>query len=108
MLDELTCIPILWNIFPLHPHKPDNHASNRTPTSTEIGLGEPFLRELLAMVPVETVVAVGKKAAAGLTTWGIAAIPVRHPAHGGSTQFREELLAALGSTAVNESPSETR
>ena len=30
---------ILWNALQMHPHKPGNHHSNRTPTPTEIAIG---------------------------------------------------------------------
>lgn len=97
-LDDLALIPLLWNVFPFHPHRDGESLSNRTPTATEIQAGEPYLRELLAAFPVKIVVTVGKKASYALGRWGIEAAAIRHPAHGGAVQFRRELKALAGRT----------
>lgn len=81
--------PLLWNACPWHPHQPAKPASNRTPASHEVAAGEPFLRQLLALFAVHTVVAVGNQAARALTNWGIPHRAVRHPAHGGKQGFVE-------------------
>ncbi|MCP4417035.1 MAG: hypothetical protein GY805_10455, partial [Chloroflexi bacterium] len=84
-------LPLLWNIFPFHPHKTNSPQSNRTPTAKEIGAGRPFLQSLLNLFPQITIIAVGKKAATALTKWGIEHTAVRHPAHGGAKQFQATL-----------------
>jgi uracil-DNA glycosylase len=79
---------ILWNAMQLHPYRPDNLWSNRTPTPAEIGLGEPALRMLIAAFPAARIVAVGKKSEGLLREMGIPiAGSVRHPANGGATEF---------------------
>ncbi|MBI5429893.1 MAG: uracil-DNA glycosylase [Nitrosomonadales bacterium] len=79
---------ILWNAMQLHPYRPDNLWSNRTPTPSEISLGEPALRMLTAAFPDAKIVAVGKKSEGLLHEMGIrTAGSVRHPANGGATQF---------------------
>ncbi len=79
---------ILWNAMQLHPYRPDNLWSNRTPTPSEISLGEPALRMLLEAFPNAKVVAVGKKSEGLLHEMGIHTTgSVRHPANGGATQF---------------------
>lgn len=90
-LDDLALRPLMWNIFPFHPHRPGHPASNRTPTSMEILSGQPFVRALLDTFPIAYVVAVGNKAAHALEQWSIGATAVRHPAHGGGAQFRRQL-----------------
>jgi uracil-DNA glycosylase len=80
--------PLLWNIFPFHPHQPGKPQSNRTPKVSEIAAGRPFLEQLLHIFPGVRLVAVGKKASVGLTRWGYDYTAVRHPAQGGATQFQ--------------------
>ncbi len=83
--------PLLWNAFPLHPHRPGKPASNRTPARHEVELGEPFLHQLLTLFAIKTVVAVGNQAAYALTHWHIPHQKVRHPSHGGKQAFQEGL-----------------
>lgn len=79
---------ILWNAMQLHPYRTDNVWSNRTPTPSEISLGEPALRMLVDAFPDAKIVAVGKKSEWLLNEMGIpTAGSVRHPANGGATQF---------------------
>lgn len=79
---------ILWNALQMHPHKPGERRSNRTPTPAEIALGEPALRMLMDAFPSARVVAVGRKAEGLLRAIGVApAATVRHPANGGATEF---------------------
>ena len=84
----------LWNSFPLHPHKPGEPLSNRTPTKDELEVGGPFVRRLLEEVLPKGVrlIAVGEKAAGTLRGLGFQ-VPsdhcLRHPANGGATAFRQ-------------------
>lgn len=87
---------ILWNAVQLHPFKPGNIWSNRTPIDSEIALGLPALRILVAAYPGARIVAVGQKAGGLLRDAGIAiAGAVRHPANGGATQFADQLQALI-------------
>lgn len=87
---------ILWNALPLHPHKPGNTRSNRTPTSTEIADGKSAFQVLVAEFPSAQVVAVGKKAEKLLNSMGIDSIAVRHPANGGASSFEQGLRSLVG------------
>lgn len=84
-------LPLLWNIFPFHPHQPDKPQSNRPPAVREIEMGRPYLTALMQLFPQTQLVAVGKKAAAGLTKWGYVHTAVRHPSHGGAKLFQTAL-----------------
>jgi len=86
-LVAIDCLPLLWNAYPLHPHRPGEPASNRPPTAGEVRLGRPFVEELLALYAVGRVVAVGRRAEAALAAWGITAAAIRHPGHGGKHDF---------------------
>jgi hypothetical protein len=83
---------ILWNALQMHPHKPGNKQSNRTPKSYEIKIGEPALQRLVDEFPKAKVVAVGRKAEISLKSMGIVpAATVRHPANGGKIAFKKGL-----------------
>ena len=75
---------LLWNVVPTHP---GTESSNRRPTRAEIEAGLPFL-SLLArgrrVVPV------------GRVAHGVVGGPyVRHPSHGGASEFARAVTATL-------------
>jgi uracil-DNA glycosylase len=80
---------ILWNALPMHPHKPGNEQSNRTPTSEEFEIGKRALEMLVGEFPSAKVVAVGRKAERSLKLMDVRATHVPHPAYGGA--FAKEL-----------------
>lgn len=94
-IDELDRLPYIWATFPLHPHKPGIDLSNRAPNAAEIALGAELLRELIAILRPKQVIAVGNVAEKCLIGLDIPTVKVRHPSHGGATQFREQLLELL-------------
>ncbi len=73
---------LLWNVVPTHP---GGERSNRPPTRAEIAAGVPFALELARG---RRVVPVGRIAQAAL-----GGAYVRHPAHGGSAEFRRGIAA---------------
>jgi hypothetical protein len=77
----------LWNIFPFHPHDPDDPMSNRCHTRAERETCKPFLFEVLRLLQPKRVIAIGRDAAAGLSEVGIIADLVRHPSYGGQSEF---------------------
>lgn len=86
----LTERTVLWNALQVHPHKPDEPWSNRTPTDDELKLGSPAFAILRDAFPNAKLVAVGQKAAELLAMMGIRVdCTVRHPANGGATKFAE-------------------
>lgn len=87
---------ILWNAVQLHPFKPGNDWSNRTPTDAEVALGMPALNILVDAYPGARIVAVGKTAGRLLRDSGIPIVgDVRHPANGGATKFSEQMREIL-------------
>jgi hypothetical protein len=77
----------LWNVFPLHPHAPDDPMSNRCHTREEREACKPLLTWLLEALRPKSVVAIGRDAHVALSGLGIAASPVRHPSYGGQAEF---------------------
>lgn len=86
---------VLWNAYPWHPHKPGNTQSNRTPTKNERVSGEPFVRGLLELYPGAKVFAVGRQCQKCLSSIGVIAPSIRHPAMGGAEQFKAQLRLHL-------------
>lgn len=88
-------IPLIWNAFPFHPFQNENEQSNRKPTKDEIIVGQEFLQELIQLFDIQVVVAVGNTAKSSLARMGIACEKVRHPSHGGKTDFIKGINAAI-------------
>jgi hypothetical protein len=86
-LSQLKEKPLLWNIFPFHPHSEDNIQTNRTPTETELEEGKNFLIELLEIFKIQKILALGRKPESQLFGVGIQSTYVRHPAYAGKNQF---------------------
>ena len=83
----------LWNVFPLHPHKPSSPFSNRPHTAHERKIGEEFLSELILLLQPRRLVAIGNDAA--ITARRLAdqqeVVQVRHPSHGGQAKFLAQI-----------------
>jgi uracil-DNA glycosylase len=78
---------LLWNVVPTHPHRPGEPDSNRRPRADEIEASRPFLEQLAAG---RRVVPVGRVAEAAIGMAGL-----RHPSHGGASEFRAGLAALV-------------
>lgn len=96
---------LLWNAFPLHPHKPGDPRSNRTPTAGEFRSGQDTIR---LAVRGRRIICVGRKAQLWVhRATGVAiadasqaretdrALRIRHPSHGGGPEFLAQGSAAL-------------
>lgn len=83
----------LWNAFPLHPHKPDDPLSNRSPRSKERQAGRELLSELIVALKPRLLVAIGGPA--NEATRKVAPereiVQVRHPSHGGQREFKDAI-----------------
>lgn len=86
-LAELGPLPFIWNTFPFHPCKLGIARSNRKPRRSECASGAIFLREVMEIVPIQRVIAVGNVAFETLEKIGINCDKVRHPAQGGKNEF---------------------
>lgn len=88
-------IPLLWNTYPFHPHKPGSGRTNRTPRVNEVDAGEKFLHEIIDLFKIKKIVAVGRVAESKCKKLNMACVYLRHPSHGGQKYFRSGLLALL-------------
>ena len=102
ILDQIEDRIFLWNVFPLHPHQPDDPFTNRTHNSKERAAGQELLRLLVELLQPRRLVAIGNDAAmaAGrIASETMPVIKVRHPSYGGQTEFLQQVTALHGLTA---------
>ncbi|UNP30071.1 uracil-DNA glycosylase [Lysobacter gummosus] len=81
--------PLLWNVFPFHPHEPDNPFSNRRFTARELDQVDELNSALIAWLKIRQIVAIGQDAAQYAQRFGVNVITIRHPSYGGVREFRE-------------------
>lgn len=86
-------LPLMWAIYPNHPHEPGRPATNRAPRPAEVAAGAPVAHALAEAFGITAFLAVGRKAQGALGRAGIGATPLRHPAQGGARAFTEQLAA---------------
>lgn len=95
---------LLWNTFPLHPHKVDEPRTNRTPTAAEVQSTQGLISVAVRGRRVVCVGNVAARAFARVTGQkvpnvdtaraGAPAVVVRHPSYGGTAKFRDGMLKA--------------
>lgn len=84
---------VLWNIFPLHPHEPEDPFSNRCHTRAERGAAWPLMQALIGMIRPKRLIAIGRDAGLALNDIGLPVEIVRHPSYGGQSEFISGLQA---------------
>jgi uracil-DNA glycosylase len=84
---------LLWNVVPTHP---GSETSNRRPRREEVAAASPFLDELTRD---RVAIAVGRLAASVLD-----APYVRHPSHGGATEFEAGLRRSFATIGRRRAP----
>jgi uracil-DNA glycosylase len=87
---------VLWNVFPFHPHEPNDPFSNRCHTSAERLITLPLLQTLIEMFQPRRLVAIGRDAQIALRDIGIPVTMVRHPSYGGQSEFVAGLYDLYG------------
>ena len=98
VLNRIEVRVFLWNVFPLHPHKPCDQFTNRAHNSREGRAGEELLCELVRLLDPRRLIAVGNDAAsvAGRLRGNHEVLRVRHPSYGGRKKFLEQMCAIYG------------
>jgi hypothetical protein len=97
---------LLWNVFPFHPHEPDDPFSNRCHTAAERHITLPLLESLVKMVQPRRVVAIGRDACIALCDIDVPVMSVRHPSYGGQSEFIASLYNLYGVHSDNERDSQ--
>ena len=96
VLSQLKQPVFLWNVFPLHPHDPNDPLSNRCHTRSERDRTWPLLLALVDMIRPERIVAIGRDAGQALSALELPVHVVRHPSYGGQSEFVSALCALYG------------
>jgi hypothetical protein len=92
----------LWNVFPLHPHKPSDPISNRCHTRAERTACQQLNLWLIETLRPKKVIAIGRDAQAAMVELGIESIKIRHPSYGGQSEFFAGLTELYGVTFNSE------
>lgn len=87
---------VLWNVFPFHPHDPNNSFSNRCHTRVEREMTLPLLQALIDMFKPKQLVAIGRDAQLALRVIDVPVAGVRHPSYGGQREFIAGLCSLYG------------
>ncbi len=104
-LGALPCPPLLWNVFPLHPHESGAPLTNRCFTAKELAEVDDLNASLIAWLGVTRIVSIGQDAARYAKRFGVEIKIVRHPSYGGITDFRRGIAEVYGlmSNGINRS-----
>ena len=104
MLALVPAAVFLWNVFPFHPHEPDDPFSNRSHRPHERAVGEALLAQLVVMLRPRRLVAIGNDAAKAAARIGgiTGGMHVRHPSYGGQPEFIRQIRDLYGLKADAE------
>lgn len=102
-LHEIKHNVVMWNVFPLHPHLPDEPFSNRRFNAREKEVGLEVLSTLMALVRPHRVIAVGRDAGRAIRRISSGGPTVRHPSYGGEHLFREQIKTLYSTKSAYDS-----
>lgn len=88
VLCQLDKPPMLWNVFPFHPHKSGDSFTNRRFTARELRCVDELNAALISWLDIRRIVSIGQDAASYAKKFGVEVACVRHPSYGGVTDFR--------------------
>lgn len=95
-LRRLRCRPLLWNVFPFHPHDRNTPLSNRRFTAGELDAVDDLNATLFAWLRIRRVVCIGQDAAEYARRFCDDVVVVRHPSYGGVADFRRGIAESYG------------
>jgi len=81
--------PLLWNVFPFHPHHEKNEMTNRRFIARELAVVDVLNRELIRWLNISRIVCIGQDAAKYANTFDVEVEYIRHPSYGGKRDFRD-------------------
>ena len=90
-------VPLFWNAFPFHPHRPGEPDSNRAPSGREVEESRLYLQQLARIFRPVKVAGLGRKGAqaAERALPGNKVTLLRHPSYGGKLEFEAGLERLL-------------
>jgi hypothetical protein len=96
VLFQLKRPPLLWNVFPFHPHEEAEPFSNRKFSSRELRYVDDINATLVSWLGIRRIVSIGNDAASYAKKFGVHVECVRHPSYGGVKEFRSGIAALHG------------
>jgi hypothetical protein len=97
VLSRLERPPLLWNVFPFHPHELNDPMTNRRFTARELAEVTGLNQTLIKWLGIKRIICIGQDATTYATTFGVEVDCVRHPSYGGVTDFRGGMRRIYGS-----------
>lgn len=93
VLEDIRSPVFLWNVFPMHPFKPESPFSNRAHNSLERKAGEEILDLLIKLVEPKRLIAIGNDAERAALKFSAKCqvTKVRHPSYGGQNIFLKQI-----------------
>lgn len=88
--------PLLWNVFPFHPHEPGDPMTNRRFTAKELAMVSELNHQLVAWLKIKKIICIGQDAAGYARSMGLQVECVRHPSYGGISDFRSGMQRVYG------------
>jgi len=101
VLRQISSPPMLWNVFPFHPYLDGDEFSNRKFTAHEFAVASDINVQLIKLLRIERIVAIGQDAAIYASKLGVEVDQVRHPSYGGISDFREGMSRIHGLTNLD-------
>lgn len=107
-LPQLEIPPLLWNVFPFHPHEDGDAMSNRKFSAGELAQVEDINAQLFEGLGIRRAVSIGQDAAAYAGRFGLKVSTVRHPSYGGTSEFRAGIAVVYGLRSVRPGAASTQ
>lgn len=96
ILERLEQLPLLWNVFPFHPHEAGNPLTNRKFTAKELAAVSELNHALFKWLGIRRIIGIGQDAANYAKSIDINVECVRHPSYGGIEDFRRGMKEIYG------------
>lgn len=107
-LPQLDIPPLLWNVFPFHPHEGGDGMSNRKFSVSELAQAEELNAQLFEGLGIRRAISIGQDAASYAQRFGLKVSTVRHPSYGGTSEFRAGIAAIYGLRSVRPGAASTQ
>lgn len=98
ILSRLEMPPLLWNVFPFHPHELNSPMTNRRFTTSELANVSDLNHELVTWLKIKKIICIGQDAATYAKSLGLEVDCVRHPSYGGTKDFRLGMQRVYGNS----------
>lgn len=94
--------PLLWNVFPYHPHSPDSEFDNRKFRSVELKQIHHINQALISEMGIRRIIAIGRDAEQYAAGFDVEVHRIRHPSYGGISEFRSGLAMLYPETKATK------